>query len=76
MKAGTKYYAPWLLENGQVAGRVIEYDAGEGNEFVYATVAGAGHMVPTFKPMEGFELFRRFIQKQPLTARPAPQKVV
>lgn len=57
LASNTSYYRPWKLANGQVAGRVVYYS----NDFAYATVAGAGHMVPTFKPTEGFELFRRFL---------------
>lgn len=64
VKPNTMYYSPWSLANGQVAGRMIHYDVGDGKEFTYATVAGAGHMVPTFKPLEGFELFRRFISDE------------
>ena len=57
LKQNATYYRPWTLSNGQVAGRVVQYE----DDFAYVTVAGAGHMVPTFKPVEGYELFRRFL---------------
>merc|ERR1711959_52267 len=34
----------------QRAGYFIEYDTGNNHPFIFATVQGAGHMVPTYKP--------------------------
>ena len=31
----------------------------------YVTVAGAGHMVPTFQPKAGFAMVERFLASQP-----------
>eukprot|EP01125_Pyxidicula_operculata_P016464 TRINITY_DN5670_c0_g1_i3.p1 TRINITY_DN5670_c0_g1~~TRINITY_DN5670_c0_g1_i3.p1 ORF type:complete len:360 (+),score=70.91 TRINITY_DN5670_c0_g1_i3:1548-2627(+) len=56
----TDNWRPWLV-NGQVAGFVKGY-----GKLSYATVKGAGHMVPTFKPVQALELFRRFITGKPL----------
>jgi len=54
----------WFLqrEDGeQVAGYVTEY---QGLQF--ATVKGAGHMVPQTKPEAAYAMFQRFITGQPL----------
>ena len=34
--------------------------------FTFATVAGAGHMAPTFKPPQALALLKRFLANQPL----------
>jgi serine carboxypeptidase-like clade I len=46
----------------QVAGFTVDYEGG----LTYATVRGAGHMVPASKPLEALELFRRFVQGEEL----------
>lgn len=46
----------------QVAGYVVDYDSG----LSYATVKGAGHMVPETSPREALDMFSRFISGQPL----------
>lgn len=46
----------------QVAGYVVDYDSG----LSYATVKGAGHMVPETNPHEALDMFARFISGQPL----------
>lgn len=51
----------------QVAGYVVEYDSG----LSYATVKGAGHMVPGTNPREALDMFSRFISGQSLTGRRA-----
>lgn len=55
-------WRPWYTavdtdSERQVAGYVVEYEG-----LTYATVKGAGHMVPQNKPKEALELFRRFIR--------------
>ncbi|KAL9641876.1 hypothetical protein ABK040_000814 [Willaertia magna] len=52
---------PYFL-NGQVAGYIKGY-RNEKN-FWYATVRGAGHMVPTYKPAEGFLLYYAFLENK------------
>ena len=49
--------------NNQVAGYVTSYGGGS---FSFATVKGAGHMVPQFQPVNAVEMFRRFINEEPL----------
>jgi serine carboxypeptidase-like clade 1 len=46
----------------QVGGYTREFPGG----LTYATVRGAGHMVPTSKPLEALELFRRFLDGEEL----------
>mmetsp|Transcript_17479 Transcript_17479/g.29987 ORF Transcript_17479/g.29987 Transcript_17479/m.29987 type:complete len:529 (+) Transcript_17479:45-1631(+) len=50
-----KEWRPWTFES-QVAGYVVEY-AG----LTYATVKGAGHMVPMNKPGQALAMFSRFL---------------
>ncbi|KAK4270270.1 hypothetical protein QN277_023325 [Acacia crassicarpa] len=54
-------WRPWLA-NGQVAGYTRRYS----NQMTFATVKGAGHMAPEYKPEECFEMFIRWISKKPL----------
>ncbi|GLI65660.1 hypothetical protein VaNZ11_009262 [Volvox africanus] len=54
---------PWML-NGQIAGFTARFNAGAG--FRFATVKGAGHMVPQSKPLQALHLLRTFISNQDL----------
>ncbi|TYG40477.1 hypothetical protein ES288_D12G096100v1 [Gossypium darwinii] len=54
-------WRPWIVD-GQVAGYSREY----GNNFTFATVKGAGHTAPEYKPKESFSMFKRWISQQPL----------
>jgi serine carboxypeptidase-like clade 1 len=49
-------WAPWHTGDRQVAGYAVHYRG-----LVYATVRGAGHMVPESKPAEALHLFARFL---------------
>ncbi|KAF5835512.1 peptidase S10, serine carboxypeptidase [Dunaliella salina] len=54
----TSRWHPWYFSN-QVAGYATEY-----TNLTYATVLGAGHMVPQNKPREALEMFERFLSKK------------
>lgn len=60
-------WQPWYNSDSpkQVAGYVVDYTSG----LSYATVKGAGHMVPETNPREALDMFTRFISGQTLTAR-------
>ena len=62
--------APWAAwtSNEQVAGYEVRYTSPSGSPFDFATVKGAGHMVPQFRPAEAWTMFSQFIAGQPLTA--------
>ena len=54
----------WFLhrkDGKQVAGYVSEYEG-----LTFATVKGAGHMVPQTKPEAAYNMFARFINGKPL----------
>ncbi|XP_043707224.1 serine carboxypeptidase-like 25 [Telopea speciosissima] len=51
---------PWYLNN-QVGGWTEVYE-----ELTFATVRGAGHEVPVFKPKEALELLKSFLSGTPL----------
>ena len=55
----------WKVE-GQVAGYVTEFDLGENStgSFVFATVHGAGHEVPAYRPKEALAMFRKVLSKE------------
>jgi serine carboxypeptidase-like clade 1 len=55
----------WTIEKAdgvQVAGYTRSYTGG----LTYATVKGAGHTVPEYKPAEALQLFQRFLAAAPL----------
>ena len=66
----------WRDSRGQIGGYTEKFRAegaeevwGESSssgELTFATVRGAGHMVPTYQPLRAFELFRSFLRAQPL----------
>ena len=45
---------------------VTTYATKPGHNFTFATVAGAGHMVPTHKPPQALALLKRFLANEPL----------
>jgi serine carboxypeptidase-like clade 1 len=49
-------WAPWHTADHQVAGYAVHYRG-----LVYATVRGAGHMVPQTKPAEALAMLERFL---------------
>ncbi|XP_065842576.1 uncharacterized protein [Oscarella lobularis] len=55
-------WRPWDV-NGRPVGYVTEYKA---NGFTFATLRGAGHQVPLYKPMESLAMFQRFLANVPL----------
>jgi carboxypeptidase C (cathepsin A) len=60
------WYSP--IESGgtpQRAGYVVDYDTGKTN-FKFATVTGAGHMVPTYKPAFALSMISRFLKNEEL----------
>lgn len=54
----TEKYRPFYLNKMEIAGYIEQR---EGN-FTFATVHGAGHMVPEFKRPESFYLIKNWIQ--------------
>lgn len=53
----TRPWAPWVVD-GNVAGYVTVYNGGK---FSFATVRGAGHMVPGTQPRRASEMLRRYL---------------
>jgi pimeloyl-ACP methyl ester carboxylesterase len=55
-------WRPWSSETGQVGGWTVEYEGG----VRFATVRGAGHMVPYTQPERALAMFSRFVGGMPL----------
>jgi len=54
-------WAIWEV-NGQTAGYITEFNVKpRAGSFVFATVHGAGHEVPAYKPAEAFDLWERYL---------------
>ena len=61
-------WQPWKV-NREVAGYKTNFELGadaraNGAEFIFATVHGAGHEVPAYRPMEALEMFRKFLARE------------
>ncbi|POO03704.1 Serine carboxypeptidase-like [Trema orientale] len=54
-------WRPWLVQ-GQVAGYTRSYS----NQMTFATIKGAGHTAPQYKPKECFAMLRRWIDHESL----------
>lgn len=49
----------------QRAGYVLTYSPGPNKpDFTFLTIAGAGHLVPLFKPVRALAMFERFLANQ------------
>jgi len=53
-------WGPWFV-NGATSGYWERFD-----HYTYATIKGAGHEVPEYQPLIGYELFSRFLTSQSL----------
>lgn len=60
-----KDWNEWTL-NHQTAGFLTHFDLGEHtkSKFIFATVHGAGHEVPAYRPMEALALFTNFLNDE------------
>ena len=60
-----KDWNEWSV-NKQTAGFVTHFDLGESSSsnFIFATVHGAGHEVPAYRPKEALKLFRKFLSNK------------
>ncbi|CAN6447811.1 unnamed protein product [Victoria cruziana] len=54
-------WRPWIVEN-QVGGYTMKYLP----NVTYATVKGAGHTAPEYKPMEVYNMYERWLTQKPL----------
>jgi len=52
-------YRPYFISNGTLAGYIEEYDG-----LTYATVHGAGHMAPQFKPPQTYHLIFNWLKQE------------
>lgn len=55
-------WRPWRSSTGQVGGWTVQHD----KNFAFASVRGAGHMVPYTQPERAQTLFLRFVHGKPL----------
>ena len=58
-------WSEWRVDK-QTAGFVTRFDLGgkTHSRFIFATVHGAGHEVPAYRPIEALELFKKFIRNE------------
>lgn len=56
-------WKPWKMHD-QTVGFLTRYDLGANStaRFSFATIHGAGHEVPAYRPMEALEMFRKFLR--------------
>lgn len=55
----TEAWKPWY-SHGQVAGYTVEFPG-----MRFSTVHGAGHMVPSTRPQQAFDMFSKFLEQKP-----------
>ncbi|KAI9191017.1 hypothetical protein LWI28_002273 [Acer negundo] len=55
-----EYWRPWFVD-GQVSGYIEKFMSSSGDyTLIYATVKGAGHVAPEYKPKECYQMIDRF----------------
>jgi len=59
-------WRPWTIDDDQVAGYTQTYKSASTANLTYATVLGAGHTVPEYKPRESLQMFQRFLANMPM----------
>ncbi|KAL3655948.1 hypothetical protein CASFOL_000344 [Castilleja foliolosa] len=57
-------WRPWKV-NGQIAGYTMRYQE-NGSNLTFATLKGAGHTPPEYKPEECFNMISRWLSDEPL----------
>lgn len=55
-----RLWSPWHSEDSQIAGYTTHFEV-ESGTFTFATVHGAGHEVPAYKPRQAYLLFENFL---------------
>ncbi|XP_052205687.1 serine carboxypeptidase-like 34 [Diospyros lotus] len=58
-------WTPWYTNHQQVGGWTIQYDG-----LMFVTIRGAGHQVPTFKPLQSLQLVKHFLANKKLPSGP------
>jgi hypothetical protein len=66
-------WSPWLAGK-QIAGYLTKFKTNGGADFFFATVRGAGHMVPTDKPKEALAMLHYFLNDPATSASGAGEK--
>ena len=61
-----KPWAPWSAPDQSGEPAVLGYSTHYEYNFTYATVKGAGHMVPTFRPRAALVMVDRFLTNRRL----------
>ena len=59
-------WAPWTAPDDSDEPAVLGYSTHYELNFTYATVKGAGHMVPTFRPRAALLMVDRFLKRRRL----------
>ncbi|KAK0570689.1 hypothetical protein LWI29_005054 [Acer saccharum] len=61
-----EYWRPWFVD-GQVSGYTEKFMSSSGDfTLIYATVKGAGHVAPEYKPKQCYQMIDRFFAYFPL----------
>ena len=60
-----RFWRKWMYASArygqQLGGFVQTFEVPEGEAFAFATVHGAGHEVPTYRPEAALQLFKNYL---------------
>jgi carboxypeptidase C (cathepsin A) len=59
-------WRPWTKADRSGEPAVLGYVTEYAHNFSYATIKGAGHMAPTFRPAAALEMLTRFLTRRSL----------
>ena len=60
---GRHTWTPWAVDNQTSGFQTRFHLQNKNSSFVFATVHGAGHEVPSYRPKEALELLRRYLHR-------------